>query len=115
MFVEVHFAIMLAHVDFKLLRSTPPLPPVIFISHAKVALGSGQHEPFSWEEFEIQVTEQQSAEVGKVATPPVSWTAPTKVKNTMPQTKYLALIWNGSGNIMISLSPYITPNATSKP
>jgi hypothetical protein len=38
MLVEVDLAVMLRHVNFKLLRRAPPLPAVIRISHAVISL-----------------------------------------------------------------------------
>jgi len=42
--VEVNLAVVLRHVDFKLLRRPPPLPAIVGIAGFKVAFGQAERK-----------------------------------------------------------------------
>jgi len=59
--IEVHVAVLLAHVDFELLCGAAAFPTIVVVAQAEVALAAGEGESAAWCEFDVDVSGKRSA------------------------------------------------------
>jgi hypothetical protein len=64
-FVEGHFAIVIAHIDFEFARRAPPLPAVVRISYTEILLRCGIANTATRHKFHPEESEEQSAQMRK--------------------------------------------------
>src|SRR3984893_7532241 len=64
--VELNLAVMLAHVDLKLLRRLLAPPAVVRVTRAEVTFRKAEQETAARHEFHVNETEEQSAQMSKV-------------------------------------------------